>query len=60
MKTWLHVLFQALGFIVSAGTLLTSAVPPKVQPYVVLAVSAAQGLLAWYNHYFTPGGQRIK
>lgn len=60
MKVTLHVVLQALGFIASAGTMLTNVVPPSAKPYVVLAVSAAQGALAWWNHYHTPDGKLIQ
>jgi len=56
MPVWIHVVLQALGFIVSTGTVVTNMVPPKYQPYVVLVISAAQGALAWYNHYYNPDG----
>jgi hypothetical protein len=56
MKVWLHITLQALGFVVSAGTMMTNVVPPKYQPLVVAVVSFAQALLAWYNHYFNPDG----
>lgn len=56
MTRTVHIILQALGFIISAGTMATSIVPAKYQPYVVLVVSAAQGALAWYNHNFNPDG----
>lgn len=59
MKVSTHVILQALGFVVSIGTLVSGQVPPKYQPYIVLVVSAAQGLLAWWNHYYTPQGTKI-
>jgi len=60
MSVTIHVLLQVLGFIASAGVLLTNALPDKAKPFVVLTVSASQGLLAWYNHYYTPSGQKIQ
>lgn len=59
MNVYVHVLLQAAGVAVSYGTLATTIVPDKIKPFVVLAVSAAQGLLAWYNHYYTPSGTKI-
>jgi hypothetical protein len=59
MKVGTHVLLQALGFAISFGTMATNIVPPKAQPYIVLIVSASQGLLGWINHYYTPSGTAI-
>lgn len=60
MKVTTHVILQVLGFIVTIGTVVSGQVPPKYVPYVVGIVSAAQGGLAWFNHYFTPQGARIE
>lgn len=59
MKVSTHVALQIISFIISFGTIATNVVPPNLQKYVVLAVSAAQGALAWYNHYYTPNGIAI-
>lgn len=56
MTRTIHSILQVLGFVVSAGTMATNFVPDKYKPYVVLVVSAAQGVLAWYNHSFNPDG----
>ena len=56
MKVWLHVTLQILGFVGSAGTLVLPQIPDKYKPFIVLAISAAQGLLAWFNHYYNPDG----
>lgn len=62
MKVSTHVILQVLGFIVSIGTLVQngSIVPSKYEPFVVGTVSLAQGIMAWYNHYYTPQGVKIQ
>lgn len=61
MKVSTHVILQVLGLIISVGTVVQNGafVPTKYIPFVVLIVSAAQGLLAWFNHYYTPDGTKI-
>jgi hypothetical protein len=59
MKISTHVILQILLLIAQYGNLVMGMAPPKVQPFVALALSAAQGALAWYNHYYTPQGAKI-
>lgn len=59
MNVYLHITLQVLGFIVQFGTVATNIVPPKIQPFIILIVSAAQGGLAWFNHYYSPSGIRL-
>lgn len=59
MTVTMHVVLQVFGFVIAAGTALTNAVPEKAKPFVVLLVSAAQGALAWWNHYYDPSGKKI-
>jgi hypothetical protein len=61
MKIGTHIVLQVLGIIISFGTILQSGtyIPMKYVPFVVLVVSAAQGLLGWIGHYYTPSGTKI-
>ena len=59
MKVSTHVALQIIGFIISFGTMATNMVPEMYQKYIVLVVSAAQGALAWFNHYYSPTGNKI-
>lgn len=61
MKIQTHIVLQALGVIISFGTILQGGtyIPMKYIPFVVLVVSAAQGLLGWVNHYYTPAGTKL-
>ena len=59
MKLSTHLVLQILMMIVQYGNLASGFVPPKAQPFVALAVGAAQGGLAWYNHWYTPSGKAL-
>lgn len=56
MRQSIHLVLQAIGFLINILTFATNVVPAKYQPYVVATVSLLQGLLAWYNHNFNPDG----
>ena len=56
MKIQTHVIVQVLLMVVTIGTAISGQVPPKLQPWIIGIVSLAQGIIAWYNHYFTPSG----
>lgn len=56
MKLYVNLLVQSLSFVINGATLLTNIVPMKFKPYLVLIISAAQGVISWYAHQYNPDG----
>jgi hypothetical protein len=56
MKVLTHVILQGLALAAQYGNLATNVVPVKYKPLVTVGITAAQGILAWYNHYYNPDG----
>jgi hypothetical protein len=55
MKVYVHVILQAAAFVAQWANLASTVTPVAYKPFIMLALSASQGLIAWYAHNYAAG-----
>lgn len=54
-----HMILQAAAFVVQGAVAITSLTPDKWKPYVLAAISAAQGILANFGQKSDMQGNKL-